>query len=79
MVEQQFDDCGADFRPLLKDLNDENINMVNVEDDQVECDEHDFFMNLTHHFGLNGCRFEADNPRDMSLGSATNNMVFDAC
>ena len=77
VVEQQFDDCGENFSGL-KGNDDQNINLVSADVEQPDRDEDYFFMNLTHHFGLSGCGFEADNPRDMFLGSAMNNMVLDS-
>lgn len=34
-------------------------------------------MNIAHKCGLNCCRYEADNQRDMSIGNVIHNMIFD--
>lgn len=52
--------------------------MVDAENEDIDNDEQQCFMHLTHHIGFNCCRFEADNPRDMFLGNVTNSMVFDS-
>ena len=63
VVEEQFDDCSEEFGLLRKCLEDQYLNIVNVDIDHAGCDEDYFFMNISPHFGLNGCWFEATNPR----------------